>query len=271
MRVRRRCRGLPPGCRPCVGERVACNRRHVPGSERDSVPDSVPEPKIERHLSDRVPWLRAAVLGANDGIVSTASLMLGVHASDAASSAVVTAGLAGLVAGALSMSVGEYVSVSSQRDSELADLEKERMELEHYPEAELRELTEIWVQRGLDRELASEVAVQLTAHDPLKAHLRDELNLELDSLARPTQAAVVSAVSFALGAAVPLLVGWLAASGTRSWALPVAALLALAITGALGARVGGGLSWRASLRVLLGGGVAMAATALIGSLIGTAV
>jgi VIT1/CCC1 family predicted Fe2+/Mn2+ transporter len=208
------------------------------------------------------------VLGANDGIVSTASLMLGVAATSAATSAVVTAGFAGLVAGALSMASGEYVSVSSQRDSELADLRTEQQELADYPEAELRELTEIYVRRGLDRDLAREVAHQLHRHDALGAHLRDELNLTVDEIARPVQAAVTSAVSFAVGAAIPVLVGWWTRGGVRLVALALASLVGLAAIGLIGARLGGALGGRAAARVLIGGGLAMAITTLIGRLVG---
>lgn len=220
----------------------------------------------ETHRSHRAGWLRAAVLGADDGIVSTASLMIGVAATGASSGAVVTAGTAGLVAGALSMAAGEYVSVSSQRDAEQADEQKERHELAEFPEAELRELTEIWVERGLDPTLAAEVAEQLHRHDALGAHLRDELGLEPDARARPAQAAVTSALAFCLGAVVPLLVGF---ASTSAWVLAVIGLAALGVLGVVGAWVGGAEQGRAAARVLVGGGVAMAATALIGSLIGT--
>ena len=208
------------------------------------------------------------MLGADDGIVSTASLMLGVAATNASSGAVLTSGLAGLVGGALSMAAGEYVSVGSQRDAERADLEKERRELHETPDAELRELTEIYVRRGLDHDLARQVAVQLSEHDALGAHLRDELNLTPDDMANPTQAATTSAISFALGASIPLLVAVLAPTGARMWAIGLAALFSLGLLGAVGARLGGGLSSRAAIRVLVGGGLAMAITTLIGHLVG---
>ncbi len=223
----------------------------------------------ETHRSHRAAWLRAAVLGADDGIVSTASLMLGVAAANAATSTVMTAGLAGLVAGATSMAVGEYVSVGSQRDAERADLEKERLELAESPDAELRELTEIYVRRGLERPLARQVAVALHDHDALGAHLRDELNLSVDELANPRQAAVTSAISFAIGALVPLLTAMAAHGTARLVVLGGAALVGLATLGAVGARIGGGLSRRAATRVLIGGGLAMAVTALIGRLVGS--
>lgn len=211
-------------------------------------------------------WLRAAVLGADDGIVSTASLMIGVAATGARSGAIVTAGVAGLVAGALSMAAGEYVSVSSQRDAEDADEQRERRELAEYPDAEKRELTQIYVDRGLDPTLAREVADQLHQHDALGAHLRDELGLEPADRANPLQAAFTSAAAFCLGGAVPLVVGFASTSG---WLLAVVALVALAGLGVFGAWVGGAEQRRAAVRVLVGGGIAMAATALIGSLIGT--
>jgi VIT1/CCC1 family predicted Fe2+/Mn2+ transporter len=197
--------------------------------------------------------------------------MLGVHASNGDTSAVLTAGFAGLVAGALSMAAGEYVSVSSQRDSQLSDLETEKQELEEFPEAELHELTEIYVQRGLDRELATAVAQQLTDHDPLAAHLRDELNITPGALSNPVQAAATSTAAFSLGAAVPVATGFLTEGTSRMIALAITALVALAVTGALGARVGGGFTGRASVRVLVGGGLAMLITAIIGGLVGASV
>jgi len=268
------CRCFSPSnpSRPAaVNATVACRVRPnsvAPGVELPSRhstrhPSHAPSGGPESHLSHRAAWL-----GANDGIVSTASLMLGVAATSASTSAVVTAGFAGLVGGSLSMASGEYVSVSSQRDSERADLEAERQELEDFPEAELRELTEIYVRRGLDRELAREVARQLHRHDALGAHLRDELNLSVDEMANPVQAAVTSAVSFSLGAAIPLLVGWWTRGGGRLLALALAALVGLAAIGAIGARLGGALGGRAAARVLIGGGLAMAITTLIGRLVG---
>jgi len=225
----------------------------------------------ERHRFTRVGWLRAAVLGANDGIVSTASLMIGVAASDGTSSAIAVAGLAGLAAGAMSMAAGEYVSVSSQRDTELADISKEKRELARSPELELNELTQIYVQRGLDPDLARQVAVQLHEVDPLGAHLRDELGMTEETAARPWQAAIVSALSFTLGAAVPLLTLLIASDDTRIALIVIATLVILAITGGVGGRLGGASVVRAAGRVLLGGGLAMAATALVGQLVGTAI
>jgi VIT1/CCC1 family predicted Fe2+/Mn2+ transporter len=225
------------------------------------------QPGPELHGSHRAQWLRAAVLGCDDGIVSTGSLMISLGAGNAAPSTVITAGLAALVAGSLSMAAGEYVSVSSQRDAERADLVKEQAELAEYPEAELRELTEIYVKRGLDRNLAHTVAVQLSEHDALGTHLRDELNLSIDNLARPVQAAAVSATSFAIGSAIPLTVGILT-TGSRTLAVAIAALIALGILGTVGARIGGGLRGRAAIRVILGGGMAMAVSAVIGHLVG---
>lgn len=221
----------------------------------------------ETHRSHRSTWLRAAVLGADDGIVSTAALMLGVAAANAGTTATVTAGVAGLVAGAMSMAAGEYVSVSSQRDAERADLEKERLELEHTPEAELRELTEIYVRRGLDRPLAATVARQMHDHDALGAHLRDELGLDVDRFARPLQASLTSAATFAAGAVLPVL----AALTGAIWVIVVVALLALVALGAAGARVGDAAPGRGAARVLLGGGLAMAVTAGIGAAIGAVV
>lgn len=222
----------------------------------------------ETHRSQHAAWLRAAILGANDGTVSTAALMVGVAAADASSGAALTAGLAGLIGGALSMATGEYVSVSGQLDAERADLEKERAELESFPEAELRELTEIYVKRGLERDLAHDVALQLTAHDPLAAHLRDELNLSPDEFARPVQASVVSATSFAVGAAIPLVTALIVTGSARVPTIALVALFALGLLGFLGARLGGAAGRRAALRVLLGGVVAMGLTALIGRWVG---
>ena len=220
----------------------------------------------ERHRSGRSGWLRAAVLGADDGIVSTASLMIGVAATGATSRAVVTSGLAGLVAGALSMATGEYVSVSSQRDAEDADRAVEEHELRNYPDAELFELTQIYVGRGLDRALAEQVAAQLHQNNALEAHLRDELGLRPAGLARPLQAAAASAGSFCVGAAVPVVVGLVS---TAEWVLALVALALLALLGSLGAGLGGAPRGRAALRVLVGGGLAMAATAVVGDLVGT--
>ena len=228
-------------------------------------------PHRERHRFDRIGWLRAAVLGANDGIVSTASLMIGVAASSASTSAIAVAGLAGLAAGAMSMAVGEYVSVSSQRDTENADIRKEEAELQKSPDSELNELTHIYVQRGLEAGLARSVAEQLTAADPLGAHLRDELGITHATKARPWQAAFVSVISFGLGAAIPLIALAVAGGIDPIAVIAIAALVVLAITGAVGGHLGGAPVTRAAIRVLIGGGAAMAITALVGNLIGTAV
>jgi VIT1/CCC1 family predicted Fe2+/Mn2+ transporter len=215
--------------------------------------------------------LRAAVLGANDGILSTASLVLGVAASGASRGAIVTAGVAGLIAGAGSMAAGEYVSVSSQRDTEDADLRLERHELATDPEGELRELTAIYESRGLAPALAAEVASDLTAHDVLKAHARDELGLSEERRARPLQAAGASALSFATGAFLPLLAIGVFGASIRVLACTVVTLLALIGLGALGARLGGAPVPRAVLRVVFWGATAMALTAGVGALVGQAV
>jgi vacuolar iron transporter family protein len=225
----------------------------------------------ERHLSLRSNWLRAAVLGANDGILSTSSLVLGVAASGASRSAIVTAGIAGLMAGAGSMAAGEYVSVSSQRDTEDADLRLERHELATDPEGELRELAGIYEGRGLEPALATEVARGLTAHNALEAHARDELGLPEDRRARPLQAAGASALSFAVGAILPLLAIGVFGSSSRVVACIVVTLLALIGLGALGARLGGAPVPRAVLRVVFWGATAMAVTAGVGALVGSAV
>jgi VIT1/CCC1 family predicted Fe2+/Mn2+ transporter len=230
-----------------------------------------PAAKPEMHLSHRSNWLRAAVLGANDGIVSTASLVLGVAASGASRSAIVTAGIAGLAAGALSMAAGEYVSVSSQRDAEEADLRLEEHELREDPHGELAELTGIYERRGLEPELAHEVARALTEHDALQAHARDELGLAEERLAKPLQAAWASALSFSAGAIVPLLAVALVPSGLRVTVAVVVTLIALALLGDVGARLGGAPRLPATLRVVVWGAVAMAITAAIGAVVGTAV
>jgi VIT1/CCC1 family predicted Fe2+/Mn2+ transporter len=224
----------------------------------------------ERHRFSRVGWLRAAVLGANDGIVSVASLMIGVAASNASNSAVAVAGFAGLVAGAMSMATGEYVSVSSQRDTELADIRREQRELATAPELELQELTQIYEKRGLEADLARKVAEQLTATDPLEAHLRDELGMSGVVPARPWQAAFVSAGSFGGGGIVPLLALLFTSGDALIAAIAIAALFVLAITGAVGGRLGGAPVVRAALRVLAGGALAMAITAVVGNLVGSA-
>lgn len=234
-------------------------------------PSSREEWHPERHRSARVNWLRAVVLGASDGLVSTASLLVGVAASDAGRSELIVAGFAGLVAGAMSMASGEYSSVSSQRDTERADIVRERRELSMVPERELDELTQIYVQRGLDPTLAREVAEQLHAAGALRAHLRDELGMVDARRARPWQAAWVSAGSFALAATIPVLAVILATSGTRVVAVVVAALVSLAVLGVVGARLGGAPPARAAFRVVVGSGLAMAVTAAIGALVGQAV
>jgi vacuolar iron transporter family protein len=222
----------------------------------------------EVHRSGRAGWLRAAVLGADDGLVSTASLIIGVAASSASRGAVLVAGLAGLVAGAMSMAAGEYVSVSSQRDAERADIDLERRQLAADPAVELAELTDIYVRRGLDRELAATVADRLTSVDPLGAHLRDELGFSHAARARPGQAAVVSAASFAVGAAAPLLAVLLAPAANRIAATAAATLVLLAVLGVIGGRLGGAPAAPAALRVAVGGGLAMLVTAVIGRLVG---
>jgi VIT1/CCC1 family predicted Fe2+/Mn2+ transporter len=225
----------------------------------------------ETHLSFRSNWLRAAVLGANDGILSTSSLVLGVAASGASRSAIVTAGVAGLVAGAGSMAAGEYVSVSSQRDTENADLRLERRELTDDPEGELRELAGIYEGRGLPPDLAAEVARSLSDRDVLEAHARDELGLPPDRRARPLQAAGASALSFAAGALLPLLAIGVFGSSTRIAGCVIVTLLGLIGLGALGARLGGARVTRAIIRVLFWGAAAMLVTAAIGALVGSAV
>jgi vacuolar iron transporter family protein len=225
---------------------------------------------VERHRTDRIGWLRAAVLGANDGIVSTASLILGVAAAGADSKGIVIAGLAGLVAGAMSMAAGEYVSVSSQADTERADLDRERQELATAPESEYEELTVIYVERGLDAELAAEVAAQLMAHDALGAHARDELGMTSALAARPVQAAVASAITFAVGAVMPLLVVLLVPASTVLWAVSVSSLLFLILLGSLAARAGGASVITAAARVTFWGALAMALTAGVGALFGVA-
>lgn len=224
----------------------------------------------ERHRTHRVGWLRAAVLGANDGIVSTASLVLGVAAAGADAQAILVAGVAGLVAGAMSMAAGEYVSVSSQSDTEQADLAREREELATDPEHEHAELTGIYVKRGLDKALATEVATQLMRHDALGAHARDELGISDTLAARPVQAALASAATFAVGAVLPLLVVLLAPASAILWAVAVSSLLFLALLGALSGRAGGAPMGAATARVTFWGALAMALTAGVGALFGVA-
>ncbi len=225
----------------------------------------------ERHLSHRANWLRASVLGANDGIISTAALILGVAASDASHSAVLTAGIAGLTAGSMSMGLGEYVSVSSQRDTENADIAKEKWELEHTPERELAELTAIYQERGLSHDLARQVAVELTEHDALATHLTEELGITEETLARPLQAAATSMISFAIGAALPLIAAAVGSNNNRIGLTLIVAILALLALGIAGARAGGAKPLRPTLRVVVGGVVAMGVTMAIGRIFGTAV
>jgi VIT1/CCC1 family predicted Fe2+/Mn2+ transporter len=225
----------------------------------------------ERHFTERIGWLRAAVLGANDGIVSTAALVVGVAAANPERPAVLVAGLAGLVAGAMSMAAGEYVSVSSQADTEQADLARERAELRGAPEHELEELRGIYVARGLDPELALRVAEQLTAHDALGAHVRDELGISKVHSARPVQAALASAGTFAVGAAVPLALAALVPAGRIIVVVSVLSLLSLAGLGALAAGAGGSSRLRGAWRVTFWGALALALTAGIGRLFGTTV
>jgi VIT1/CCC1 family predicted Fe2+/Mn2+ transporter len=224
----------------------------------------------ETHLSYRSGWLRAAILGANDGIVSTASLVLGVAASGASGTAIVTAGIAGLAAGALSMAAGEYVSVSSQRDSERADLTLERKELRSDPEGELRELAGIYESRGLQPDLANRVAQALTDSDALQAHARDELGLTEERQARPFQAAWASALSFSAGAILPVIAVAAAPASARIVTCVVVTVVALAILGWSGARLGGGSRAGATARGVLGGALALAVTSGIGALGGAA-
>ena len=225
----------------------------------------------ESHFVNRIAWLRAAVLGANDGILSTASLIVGVAAAAATQNEVLIAGVAGLVAGAMSMAAGEYVSVSSQSDSEQADLARERRELNEHPEFELEELTEIYVKRGVDRNLARQVAQQLMAKDALSAHAHDELGISEITTARPVQAALTSAVSFSVGAAMPLLMVVVSPSGALVPIVSAASLVFLAFLGAIGARVGGAKVLRGTVRVIFWGALAMALTSGIGKLLGTVV
>ncbi|MBU3701878.1 MAG: VIT family protein [Acidimicrobiia bacterium] len=229
----------------------------------------------ERHLSHRTGWLRAAVLGANDGIISVAALVLGVAAADTGRAAVLTAGIAGLSAGALSMGLGEYVSVSSQRDTEEADIAKERWELENVPDRELAELTAIYMEKGLDHDLASKVAAALTERDALRIHLIEELGITEATMARPWQAVFASMGAFAAGALLPLVavaaVPDSGSSATRIGVTLVVAVLALLLLGWSGARLGGARPLRPVLRVVGGGVAAMTITMIIGALFGTAI
>ena len=223
----------------------------------------------ERHYTAHIGWLRAAVLGANDGLISTSSLIVGVAAAGAARPAILLAGVAGLVAGAMSMAAGEFVSVSSQADTEFADLVRERSELANAPDIELAELAGIYEARGLTPALAREVAEQLMKHDALGAHARDELGLSDTTAARPIQAALTSALSFAIGAALPVAVAAFAPATLLTRLVTVSALVLLMVLGALAAHVGGATKWRGSVRVVFWGALAMAASAGVGRLFGT--
>jgi len=243
-------------------------RRRSPTSTIQSMPRPL---HPERHYTARVGWLRAAVLGANDGLVSTAALVVGVAAAGTSRSAMLLSGVAGLVAGAMSMAAGEYVSVSSQADTERADLERERLELQADPDAERDELARIYVARGLDPSLAHQVARQLTAHDALGAHARDELGITEALSARPVQAALASAATFAVGAAFPLLVAALAPPARAIVTVSATSLAALAALGALAAGAGGAGRLRAAVRVSFWSALALGITALAGRLFGAAV
>jgi vacuolar iron transporter family protein len=225
----------------------------------------------ERHKNHRIGWLRAAVLGANDGIVSTASLVLGVAAAGAEPKSILITGVAGLVAGAMAMAAGEYVSVSSQSDTERADIEKERLELASQPEHEHAELAAIYVSRGLDAGTANTVATQLTTHDALAAHSRDELGISEISAANPVQAAMASALTFAVGAALPLIVVFLTPKAMLNVAVAASSLVFLATLGSLAARAGGSSAFAAAIRVTFWGALAMAITYGVGALFGVAV
>lgn len=224
----------------------------------------------EIHRSHRAGWLRAAVLGVNDGIVSTSSIMLGVIAASATNHTILTAGFSALAAGALSMAVGEYVSVSSQRDSEQADIDIERRSLAANHDLELQELAHIYVERGLDQKLAMQVAQQLHDHDAVGAHARDELGIDHEDLANPAQAAFASAISFTLGGLIPIIAALVSTQAASTAAIIIASLIFLAISGAIGAIIGGGNRFIAAARVFVGGGAAMAITALVGHLVGRA-
>lgn len=225
-------------------------------------------PHDERHLIHRIGWLRAAVLGANHGMVSTASLIVGVAAAGTGRTGILVAGVAGLVAGAMSMAAGEYVSVCSQADTEAADVARERDELARAPDAELAELTAIYVARGVEPGLARQVVVQLTAKDAIGAHLRDELGISDVVSAAPVQAALVSGATFAVGAASPLLISAFAPSAQIVLWVVAASLVGLTVLGGVGAAAGGAGRWRGALRVLVWGALAMAATAIVGRVFG---
>lgn len=225
----------------------------------------------EGHFGHRAGWLRASVLGANDGIISTAALLLGVAAADATRNAILTAGFAGLVAGAISMALGEYVSVSSQRDSERSDIAKETWELAHQADHELEELTAIYTAKGLSKPLATEVAVQLTEYDALGTHLRDELGISRDQLARPFQAAWSSSAAFSAGAALPLIAAVVSSASLRVPLIVSLTVVALIILGYVGARAGGASPGRPIVRVVVGGALAMGATSGVGWLFGSVI
>jgi VIT1/CCC1 family predicted Fe2+/Mn2+ transporter len=225
----------------------------------------------ETHRGSRAAWLRAAVLGANDGLISTASLIVGVAGAESARAPILIAGIAGLTAGALSMAAGEYVSVSSQLDTELADLARERRELDEAPDAELEELTAIYERRGLSRDVARQVAVELSAHDRLAVHARDELGIEVAALARPVQASVVSALSFISGALLPVLIVAGAPASVRLAVTIAATLVGLVLLGGVGAQLGGAPRARAAVRVFIGGALALAIALGIGRVTGAAI
>jgi VIT1/CCC1 family predicted Fe2+/Mn2+ transporter len=227
--------------------------------------------QVERHRVGKLGWLRAAVLGANDGLLSTSSLMIGVASAHSSRESVIIAGLSGLVAGAMSMAAGEFVSVSSQADSEGADIARERRELSADPAGETAELAAIYVQRGLEVGLARQVAVQLMAKDPLAAHARDELGFSPELAAKPVQAAIASAAAFAVGACAPVLVAVIAPTGAQSALVAGASIICLAVLGAMGARTGGSSVLKGVIRVTFWGVVAMAVTAGIGALFGARV
>ena len=228
-------------------------------------------PNTEVHRSHRVGWLRAGVLGAQDGVSSTASLLIGIAAASNDRNALIIAGVAAVVAGAMSMAAGEYTSVSSQRDTELADIARETVDLEETPDVELEELTQIYEHRGLDRPLARQVAIQLTKTDALGTHVRDELGLDHQDVARPLQAAGVSSIGFLLGAVPSVLIVMLVPAGGRIGVLAASALVLLAVIGATGARLGAAPVVRGAIRVTLIGGIALVLAAVIGDVLGTVV
>jgi vacuolar iron transporter family protein len=225
----------------------------------------------ETHLVSRIGWLRAAILGANDGLLSTASLIVGVAAASSSATSILVAGIAGMVAGSVSMAAGEYVSVSSQHDTEQADLSREKAELASQPEAELDELTNIYVKRGVTKDVAQTVAKQLMTKDALGAHARDELGITEELAARPIQAALTSALTFAIGAAMPLLVVLISPNSILVYAVAITTLLFLAVLGGIGARVGGSSILKGALRVTFWGTLALALTAAIGAFVGKVV